>query len=84
MVVAGYLGVATEKREISDIAAEVAETALAQFGQQHGEIVYTKRATPNARRAGESSASYPARWTARSPSSCTAHTRVSTSTPRTS
>jgi len=46
MTVAGHLGVATDKREISDIAAEVAETALTQFGQQHGEVIYTKRATP--------------------------------------
>jgi len=46
MMVAGYLGIATEQREVSEIAADVAEAALTQFGQQHGEIVYTKRATP--------------------------------------
>ena len=46
MIVAGYLGVATEGRSVNEIALDVGETALAQFGQQHGEIVYTRRATP--------------------------------------
>ncbi len=42
MTVAGYLGVPTAGRSVAEIATEVAETALAQFGQQHGEIVYTQ------------------------------------------
>ena len=45
MVVAGYLGVATAGKAVNEIAAEVAEVALSQFGQQHGEILYTHRAT---------------------------------------
>jgi anaerobic carbon-monoxide dehydrogenase catalytic subunit len=44
--VAGYLGIPTQDREVNEIALDVADTALAQFGQQHGEIVYTHRATP--------------------------------------
>ena len=34
----------TEGREIKDIAIEVGEKALAQYGQQDGEIAYIKRA----------------------------------------
>ncbi len=45
MAVAGMLGVATTGREIREIAHDVGETALQQFGQAHGEIVYTQRAT---------------------------------------
>ena len=45
-VVAGYLGIPTSGREVNEIALDVADVALAQFGQPHGEIVYTKRATP--------------------------------------
>ena len=45
MVVAGYLNVATAGKTVNEIAAEVAEVALSQFGQQHGEIIYTHRAT---------------------------------------
>ena len=44
-VVAGYLGIPTSGREVNEIALDVADVALAQFGQPHGEIVYTKRAT---------------------------------------
>src|SRR5512133_137150 len=44
--VAGYLGIPTQGREVNEIALDVADKALEQFGQQHGEIVYTKRATP--------------------------------------
>jgi anaerobic carbon-monoxide dehydrogenase catalytic subunit len=45
MVVAGHLGIATAGREVNEIALDVADKALEQFGQPHGEIVYTKRAT---------------------------------------
>ena len=45
-VVAGYLGVPTSGREVNEIALDVADVALTQFGQPHGEIIYTKRATP--------------------------------------
>ena len=82
--VAGYLGIPTSGREVNEIALDVADVALAQFGQPHGEIVYTKRATPSARRTGASWASPLAPSTARSSRSCTAPTRASTSTPRTS
>ena len=40
MVVAGYLGIPTAGREVDEIALDVAEKALEQFGQAHGEIVY--------------------------------------------
>ena len=43
--VAGYMGIKTEGRSIMDIARDVAETALAQFGQQTGELIYLSRAT---------------------------------------
>jgi carbon-monoxide dehydrogenase catalytic subunit len=41
---APHLGVATEGRPILDVAKEVAEKALAEFGRQTGEIVYLRRA----------------------------------------
>jgi len=44
--VAGYLDVATEGRSIEDIAYDVGVAALAAFGQQRGDIIYLKRATP--------------------------------------
>ena len=46
MAVAGHLGVPTADRSVNEIALEVGEIALAQFGQPFGEIVYTRRATP--------------------------------------
>jgi carbon-monoxide dehydrogenase catalytic subunit len=46
MAVATNLGIATEGRAVNDIALDVADKALEQFGQPLGEIVYTKRATP--------------------------------------
>ena len=46
MAVAGYLGIQTAGRSTNEVALEVGETALAQFGQPFGEIVYTRRATP--------------------------------------
>ncbi len=42
--VANFLGVSVEDRETNDIAKDVAEAALAQFGQQRGELAYVKRA----------------------------------------
>ena len=44
--VAGYMGIATAGREVNEIALDVADKALEQFGQPHGEIIYTRRATP--------------------------------------
>jgi len=37
-------GVETQGREIKDIATEIGEKALAQYGQQDGELTYVKRA----------------------------------------
>ncbi len=45
MQVAGYLDIATQGRPIEDVAYDVGVAALAAFGQQRGDIVYTKRAT---------------------------------------
>ena len=42
--VAGMLGVATQGRETLEIAKEVAEKALAEFGRQTGELIYLQRA----------------------------------------
>ncbi|MBM4428851.1 MAG: anaerobic carbon-monoxide dehydrogenase catalytic subunit [Chloroflexi bacterium] len=42
--VASFLDVQTTNREILDIAKEVAEKALVEFGRQRGEIIYLKRA----------------------------------------
>jgi carbon-monoxide dehydrogenase catalytic subunit len=43
--VAGYMGIKTEGRSVNDIARDVAETALAEFGKQSGELIYLSRAT---------------------------------------
>lgn len=50
MQVAMDFGIEIGDREIKDIALEVGETALAQFGQQSGELLYLKKA-PLARQA---------------------------------
>ena len=42
--VAGFLGVEADGRETVEIAKEVAEAALLEFGRQRGEILYLKRA----------------------------------------
>ena len=42
--VAGYLGVAVEDKSIEEIAREVAEVALGEFGKPLGEILYAQRA----------------------------------------
>jgi len=44
LAVAMDLGVGTEGREIKDIAVEVGEKALSQYGRQDGELLYIKRA----------------------------------------
>jgi len=44
--VAAYMGIPTAGREVNEIALDVADKALEQFGQPHGEIIYTKRAAP--------------------------------------
>jgi anaerobic carbon-monoxide dehydrogenase catalytic subunit len=43
--VAGYLGIKTDGRPVKDIARDVAEAALAEFGRQTGELAYLGRAT---------------------------------------
>jgi carbon-monoxide dehydrogenase catalytic subunit len=48
--VAKYLDVPVEGRETNDIAHDVAETALSQFGNQRGELKYIRRA-PEKRQA---------------------------------
>ena len=42
--VAQGLGVPTDGRSVEEIAADVADIAISQFGQQSGEVVYAKRA----------------------------------------
>ena len=42
--VAQFLGVETEGRETMEVAKETAEVALAQIGQQKGELLYLQRA----------------------------------------
>jgi carbon-monoxide dehydrogenase catalytic subunit len=42
--VANFLGIPVEGRETTDIALDVAEAALAQFGQQRGSLKYLERA----------------------------------------
>jgi len=43
--VAGYMDIPTEGRTKEEIALDVGNKALEQFGQQRGEIIYTRRAT---------------------------------------
>jgi carbon-monoxide dehydrogenase catalytic subunit len=43
--VAGHLDISTAGKSTSELAVEVGTVALAQFGQQSGEVIYTKRAT---------------------------------------
>lgn len=45
LTVAGYMGIKTAGRKVEEIALDVGNLALEQFGQQRGEIIYTKRAT---------------------------------------
>ena len=42
--VAGYFGIPTAGRKIEEIAGDVADKAIAEFGQQKGELTYLKRA----------------------------------------
>jgi carbon-monoxide dehydrogenase catalytic subunit len=44
MEVAQNFGIETEGREVKEIAVELGEQALAQWGQQQGEVVYCKAA----------------------------------------
>lgn len=44
LAVAGEYGIETEGKEVNDIAVELGEKALAQYGQQDGEIIPIKRA----------------------------------------
>ena len=48
--VAGYLGISTEGKDVDQLAVEVGEVALQQFGQQSGEVLYTGRATEKRQR----------------------------------
>jgi carbon-monoxide dehydrogenase catalytic subunit len=43
--VAGYMGIKTEGRAMNEIALDVANEALANFGRQEGELSYVSRAT---------------------------------------
>jgi carbon-monoxide dehydrogenase catalytic subunit len=47
---AAELGVATEGKELREIARAVAEIAFSQFGQQHGQVVFAARAPEDQRR----------------------------------
>jgi carbon-monoxide dehydrogenase catalytic subunit len=42
--VAGYMGIEAAGKDVNQLTREVAECALAQYGQQTGEIVYVSRA----------------------------------------
>ncbi len=53
MAVAMDYGIETEGREVKDIAIELGEKALGQYGQQDGELINIKRALSNARKSGE-------------------------------
>ncbi len=44
--VAGYLGIKSQGRPVNEVARDVAEAALAEFGKQAGELTYIGRATP--------------------------------------
>ncbi len=43
--VAGYMGIEVAGKDVNTLALEVADCALAQYGQQTGELVYIARAT---------------------------------------
>ena len=43
-IVAGHMGIPTKGRSPEEIALDVGNAALAQFGQQEGELIYVKRA----------------------------------------
>jgi len=46
LTVAKYMGIPTEGRTKEEIALDVGTKALEQFGQQSGEVIYIRRATP--------------------------------------
>ncbi len=43
-LVAGVYGIPTENKSFTELAAEIGEHALAEFGQQEGELAFIKRA----------------------------------------
>ena len=63
--VAGKFGIPTDKRTTDDIARDVADMAIAQFGQQTGELLYVKTRPRSARSCGAEMASRRAASTAR-------------------
>ena len=75
MMVAEFMEIPTTGRSVEEIALDVGEKALAQFGQQSGEIIYVKRANMGSRRAASTS-----KWS----KLCTAPMKASTWRPRTS
>ena len=83
--VADFLDIPVEGRETNDIALDVAEAALAQFGQQRGELKYLRarpqEAPADLARTGHRS---PGASTARSSRPCTAPTSATTRTRSTS
>jgi len=48
--IAADLGIQTEGKSTREIARAVAELCFAQFGQQHGEVVFTRKAPEDQRR----------------------------------
>ena len=51
--VASYYDIPIEDRSPEEIANDLADLYIAQFGQQKGKIVLTKRAPKNARSCGK-------------------------------
>lgn len=82
--VAGYLGIAEAGRSVPDVALEVAEAALAEFGKQTGELRYLARATPARQALWREKHLAPAESTAKWWRRCTARTWGWTRTPSTS
>ncbi|OFX14844.1 MAG: carbon-monoxide dehydrogenase catalytic subunit [Armatimonadetes bacterium RBG_16_58_9] len=53
MALAAEYGIATQGKDVRKIAEEVAETALSEFGQQHGHVRFTDRAPEKRRKLWE-------------------------------
>jgi carbon-monoxide dehydrogenase catalytic subunit len=53
MALADEYGISTEGKEVNAIATEVAERAFAEFGHQHGALLFTKRAPEKQRKDWE-------------------------------
>ena len=80
--VAERLGRPVEGRSVEEIASEVADVAIAQFGQQTGEVVYAQAGPgKSVRRYGVSSGSSRAALTAKLWKSCIALILVTIRTP---